>query len=74
MADKKDNPPKPPEHRPGDAAGAGAKRPYTTLDLKATEVSSPGAKPDKEQPKSNGQATRDRNDESGCLSRGAGKA
>ncbi len=54
MADKKDNPPKPPEHRPGDAAGAGAKRPYTTLDLKATEVSSSGAKPDKEQPKPTG--------------------
>ncbi|MET0568728.1 MAG: hypothetical protein ABWZ74_06580 [Hyphomicrobiaceae bacterium] len=54
MVDKKDNPPKPPEHRPADAAGAGVKRPYTTLDLKATEVSSPAAKQDKEQAKSTG--------------------
>jgi hypothetical protein len=54
MVDKKDNPPKPPEHRPGEAPGAGIKRPYTTLDLKATEVPSPASKQDKERAQSTG--------------------
>jgi len=54
MTDKKDTPPKPPERRTGEASGAGTKRPYTTLDLKATEVPSAGAKQDKEQPKTAG--------------------
>ena len=36
MTDKKDPPPKGPDKRGND--GAGAKRPYATLDLKATEV------------------------------------
>lgn len=46
MTDKKDPPPKAPDKRGSD--GTGAKRPYATLDLKATEVgtsSAAGAQP-----------------------------
>ncbi|MFM9848297.1 MAG: COG4223 family protein [Hyphomicrobiaceae bacterium] len=46
MTDKQDPPPKGPDKRGNDSAGA--KRPYATLDLKATEVptsTSPGAQP-----------------------------
>jgi len=50
MTDKKDAPPKGPERRTPESSGTGTKRPYTTLDLKATEVSSPASK-GKEQPK-----------------------
>lgn len=49
MTNEKDIPPKPPERHPGEASGTGAKRPYTTLDLKATEVPSAGAGQGKEQ-------------------------
>ncbi len=41
MTDKKDPPPKGPDKRGNDPAGA--KRPYATLDLKATEVRTPSA-------------------------------
>jgi hypothetical protein len=57
MTDKKDPPPKGPDKRGND--GAGAKRPYATLDLKATEVrtSSSGSTPAGDKPASATAAT-----------------
>ncbi len=40
MAGEKDSPSKGPERRPGENQGSGPKRPFSTLDLKATEIPS----------------------------------